>query len=161
MGKRKDCMTKHPAQKLIDIGQSVWYDNISRELIESGALAKLLSEKGVRGLTSNPTIFDNAISKSSTYDDIVRREGSKGSSTDKIFEAVAIGDIADAADILLPVFKESGGVDGFVSIEVSPILAADTKGTIEEARRLHSKLARPTVMIKVPGTPEVIPAHQI
>lgn len=147
----------NPAQQLIKFGQSVWYDNISRELLDSGELKKMIAEWGVRGLTSNPTIFDNAISKSNTYDAQIQQLKGLGS-PDKIFEELALKDLQDAADLLRPVFDQSQGDDGFVSMEVSPLLAANTEGTIEEARRLFKKLNRPNVMIKIPGTPEGLPA---
>lgn len=151
-------MAKNPAQRLIEFGQSIWYDNISRDILQNGELKRMIQEWGVRGLTSNPTIFDQAISKSAIYDDTIRRQKAANQSPDKIFETLAVEDIAGAADLLLPIYQSSGGEDGFVSIEVSPLLAANTKGTIEEAIRLHKALGRPNVMIKVPGTPEGLPA---
>lgn len=151
-------MAKNPAQQLVDYGTSVWYDNISRDILKSGELKRLVLEWGVRGLTSNPTIFDKAIGSGQAYDVQIASLKPKNPSPDQVFEELAIVDIAEAADLLLPVYKESGGIDGYVSIEVSPLLAADTNGTIEEGRRLFSKLNRPNIMIKVPGTPEGIPA---
>jgi transaldolase len=148
----------NPAQKLITHGQSLWYDNISRDIIDNGELKRMIGEWGVRGLTSNPTIFDQAISKSSLYDSVIAEGRKLGSTPDKIFEEIAVGDIALAADLFRGVFEESKGDDGFVSIEVSPLLAADTNGTIEEAKRLWKRLNRPNIMIKIPGTPEGIPA---
>ena len=148
----------NPAQQLIKFGQSLWYDNISRDIIDNGELKRMIAEWGVRGLTSNPTIFDQAISKSALYDGIIGEGKKKGLSPDKIFEELSAADIAAAADLFRPVYDQSNGDDGFVSIEVSPLLAADTQGTIDEARRLHKLLNRPNVMIKVPGTPEGIPA---
>ena len=142
--------------ELIKFGQSLWYDNISKALIESGELKKLISDYGVRGLTSNPTIFDNAISKTSAYDSLIR--GMSGNSIDKIFEAIAVADVGAAADLLRPIYDASGTEDGYASIEVSPLLAADTKGTIEEGISLYERLNRPNIMIKVPGTKEGIPA---
>lgn len=151
-------MSKNPAQRLVEFGQSVWYDNISREIINNGALKKYILEWGVRGLTSNPTIFDNAISKSNVYDGKIAEMKKANQSVDQIYEAIAIADIADAADLLLPIYKESNGDDGFVSIEVSPLLASDTAGTVEEAKRLYKTLNRPNIMVKVPGTKEGLPA---
>lgn len=146
------------AVELNKVGTSVWYDNISRDLLNNGALAQMIKDWGVRGLTSNPTIFDKAISSSSLYDAAINQAKSEKLSSDQIFEKLAIEDIAAAAKLLLPVYKESEGNDGFVSIEVSPLLAADTQGTISQARRLHKELNLENVMIKVPGTAEGIPA---
>ena len=151
-------MSKNPAQRLIEIGQSVWYDNISRDLLESGEIKRLISEWGVRGMTSNPTIFDNAISKGNSYDSKLAELKPKGLSVEAVFEELAVADIAEAADLLKPIYEESKGVDGHVSIEVSPLLATDTKGSIEEGKKLFAKLSRPNIMIKVPGTAEGIPA---
>jgi transaldolase len=143
---------------IFTFGQSVWYDNISRDLITSGELTKLVDQYGVRGMTSNPTIFDKAISKTTTYDSQIKTLKSQGKTAPEIFEEIAIEDCGRAADLLLPMWESSKSVDGWVSIEVSPLLATDTKGTIEEAIRLHKKLSRKNIMIKVPGTPEGIPA---
>ena len=151
-------MANNPAQELIRFGQSVWYDNISRDLLESGDLKKFRDEWGVRGLTSNPTIFENALKSSNIYDDSVRELKGQTEEPAKIFEELAVQDVAQAADLLRPVYDESQGDDGFCSIEVSPLLARDTQGTIEEAKRLHRKLERPNIMIKIPGTPEGLPA---
>lgn len=150
-------MAKNPAQQMHDFGTSIWYDNISRDILKNGELKRLISEWGVRGVTSNPTIFDKAIS-SSIYDAQIQELKAKKLSPDQVFEELEICDIAEAADLLLPIYHESGGVDGFVSIEVSPLLASDTQGTVEEAKRLYSKLNRPNIMVKVPGTKEGIPA---
>ena len=146
-----------PIQSLRDMGQSVWYDDISRAMIESGGLRELI-DNGVTGLTSNPTIFHKAITESSDYDDELMSLAEAGKSTRDIFETMAIADIRDAADLLRPVFDETGGADGFASFEVSPRLAHDTDGTIHEARRLFSDIDLPNIMIKVPATPEGIPA---
>jgi transaldolase len=151
-------MAKNPAQQLHEFGQSVWYDNISRDLLKTGELKRMIDEWGVRGLTSNPTIFDQAISKSSMYDDSIKSWKQRGLTADEAFEALAIEDIGAAADLLRPVFDSSGGDDGFVSIEVSPLLAANTAGTIEEGRKLFKLLNRPNIMVKVPGTAEGLPA---
>jgi len=142
--------------ELINFGQSLWYDNISKQLVESGELKKLISEYGVRGLTSNPTIFDNAISKTSSYDELIK--ASQGSSVEKIFEEIAVSDVGAAADVLRPVYESSKTQDGYASIEVSPTLSADTEGSITEGIKLFDRLDRPNIMIKVPGTPEGIPA---
>ena len=146
-----------PIQSLRDMGQSVWYDDISRAMIESGGLKELI-DKGVTGLTSNPTIFHKAITESSDYDDELMSLADAGKDTREIFETMAIADIRDAADLLRPVFDGTGGADGFASFEVSPRLAHDTEGTIHEARRLFSDIDRPNIMIKVPATLEGIPA---
>ncbi len=151
-------MSTNPAQELSKFGQSVWYDNISREIIQNGELKRLIAEWGVVGITSNPTIFDNAISKSTLYDEKIARLKGPGATPDKVFEEIAISDIGDAADMLLPIFEKSNGLDGFVSIEVSPLLAADTRGSIEEGKRLFQKLNRKNIMIKIPGTAEGLPA---
>lgn len=146
-----------PIQSLRDMGQSVWYDDISRAMIESGGLQELI-DNGVTGLTSNPTIFHKAITESSDYDDELMSLAEAGKSTREIFETMAIADIRDAADLLRPVFDSTSGADGFASFEVSPRLAHDTDGTIHEARRLFADIDRPNIMIKVPATPEGIPA---
>ena len=144
-----------PIQSLRDMGQSVWYDDISRAMIKSGALQELI-DAGVTGLTSNPTIFHKAITESSDYDDELMSLAEAGKGPREIFETMAIADIRDAADLLRPVFDGTGGADGFASFEVSPRLAHDTDGTIHEARRLFSDIDRPNIMIKVPATPEGI-----
>jgi len=139
------------------LGQAIWFDYISRQLLDSGELADLV-EEGVTGVTSNPTIFHHAIAGSTDYDDEITRLIRADKSTNEIYEALVVRDIRDAADVLRPVYNETHGRDGFVSIEVSPRLAHDTDGTIAEARRLHKTIERPNVMIKVPATPEGIPA---
>ncbi len=149
--------TLNSIQELGRLGQSVWYDNMYRSLITSGELARLV-EMGVNGLTSNPTIFQKAISSGSEYDDSLVKHASRGLNPEQLFEALATEDIRAAADILRPVYERSGGSDGFASLEVSPRLAHDTDGTIEAALRLFGALDRPNVMIKVPATPEGIPA---
>lgn len=151
-------MATNPAQELIKFGQSVWYDNISRDLLFAGDIKRLIDNWGVRGMTSNPTIFDNALAKGVAYDGQVLSLKFKGLSTDRLFEELALVDIAAAADLLFPLHRESRGEDGFISMEVSPLLARNTKGTIEEAIRLYERLNRPNIMIKIPGTPEGLPA---
>ncbi len=146
-----------PIQSLRDMGQSVWYDDISRAMIDSGGLKELI-DNGVTGLTSNPTIFHKAITESSDYDAELMSLAEAGKDTREIFETMAIADIRDAADLLRPAFDGSCGADGFASFEVSPLLAHDTEGTIQEARRLFSDIDRPNIMIKVPATPEGMPA---
>ncbi|MCB0064146.1 MAG: transaldolase [Caldilineaceae bacterium] len=144
-------------QKLLEIGQSIWLDFIDRESVQTDKLAKMV-EDGIRGVTSNPTIFQQAIAKSDDYDADLADLRKQGKSPKEMFEAVAVADIQAAADILAPIYKESGGKDGFVSIEVAPDLADDTDATIEEARRLHNSVDRPNVMVKVPATKAGIPA---
>ena len=139
------------------LGQAIWLDFISRELLRSGKLAELVDE-GVRGVTSNPTIFQKSVAAGSDYDDQIAELARRDRSTYEIYEALAIQDIRQAADILRPVYNETHGRDGFVSIEVNPRLAFDTDGTIEEGRRLFAAIERPNVMIKVPGTNQGIPA---
>jgi transaldolase/glucose-6-phosphate isomerase len=145
------------AQELAQLGQSIWYDNIRRAELDSGHL-KALIDAGVRGVTSNPTIFDKAIAGSTDYDVEMKQLMRAGKSVDKIFETLAIEDIRHAADLLRPVFDQTNGLDGYVSLEVSPKLAHDTDGTIKDARRLFKAVGRPNVMIKVPATPAGIPA---
>ncbi len=149
--------TTNSIQELKAIGQSVWFDNIYRGLITSGELQRLI-DLGVTGLTSNPTIFEKAVSGSSDYDDSMLERSRDGDDAEKVFEALAIEDIRSAADLLMPIFARTQGADGFASLEVNPHLAHDTKGTVSEARRLFAALDRPNVMIKVPATPEGIPA---
>ena len=144
-------------KELKALGQSVWFDNIYRGLITSGELQRLI-DLGVTGLTSNPTIFEKAVSGSSDYDDSMLARSRDGDDARGVFEALAIEDIRAAADLLKPVYEGTGGADGFASLEVNPHLAHDTKGTVAEARRLFATLDRPNVMIKVPATPEGIPA---
>ena len=148
-------MTK--LHELSDLGQAVWIDYISRSLITTGRLTELVDE-GIRGLTSNPTIFEKAIAGSSDYDREMALLAGEGKSVEEIYEALALKDIGDAADILRPLYDRTNGEDGYVSLEVSPALAHDTAGTITDARRLYKILGRPNVMIKVPATLEGIPA---
>lgn len=146
-------MTK--LHELFACGQSIWYDNISRDLLQDGGIQRLI-DQGVRGITSNPTIFDNAISKSDTYDADLQAHA--GIPTFDLYETLVMDDIRAACDLLRPVYDESQGGDGYVSIEVSPTLARDTQGTIDAARRYFQTLARPNLMVKIPATPEGIPA---
>ncbi len=143
--------------KARELGQSIWLDSISRDMLRSGELKRLV-ESGVSGVTSNPTIFEKAISESDIYDGALVEYARNGATPERIFEQLAVDDIRDAADVLRSAYDDSSGKDGFVSIEVSPRLAYDTEGTVEEARRLWSTIDRPNVMIKVPGTPEGVPA---
>ena len=139
------------------LGQSVWLDFIRRSLIDSGELEALIA-RGVSGITSNPTIFEKAIAGSADYDEALRELAEEGKTNDEIYLALALDDIRRAADLLRPVWDKTGGVDGYVSLEANPKLAYDTEGTVAEARMLFRALGRPNVMIKVPATPEGIPA---
>ena len=152
-------MSATPIRELGNLGQSVWIDQISREMITSGELERL-TDAGVTGLTSNPTIFQKAIDAGSDYDDALFALAGKGLGPEAIFESVALEDIRAACDLMRPVYDAAGGADGFVSFEVSPQLAHKTAETVGEARRLWASIDRPNVMIKVPGTPEGIPAFQ-
>jgi transaldolase len=135
-------------------GQSVWLDYIRRNIILNGELQKLIDQDGLRGITSNPSIFEKAIAGSNDYTDLLTQLGKQGLPTGQIYERIVVRDIQDSADKLLPVYKSTNRRDGYVSLEVSPTLARDTQGTIEEARRLWKAVNRPNIMIKVPGTPE-------
>jgi transaldolase len=151
-------MSTNRLVELARLGQSVWYDNIERKLIQSGELKRMIDEDELRGVTSNPAIFEKAISNSDLYKDQLRELAQSGKSAVEIYEALAIRDIQSAADVLDPVYEKTGGKDGFVSLECSPLLANDTAGTVEEARRLWREVARRNVMIKIPGTPAGMPA---
>ena len=143
-------------------GQSVWLDYIRRNIILNGELQKMIDNDGLRGITSNPSIFEKAIAGSNDYTDLLDQLGKQGLPTGQIYERIVVRDIQDAADKLLPVYKSTNRRDGYVSLEVAPTLARDTKGTIEEARRLWKAVNRPNIMIKVPGTPEgVEPVRQL
>src|SRR5262245_8294169 len=165
--------TMNPLIEVGKLGQSIWYDNIRRALIDSGDLAQKIGARpsgvtstlgqkvegdGLRGVTSNPTIFEKAITGSTDYDEAMRRLVAEGKSADEIYEALVVEDIQRAADLFKPVYARTGKLDGYVSLEVSPLLARDTEGTIAEAKRLWTKLGRPNVMIKIPATPEGLPA---
>ncbi|MCL4496203.1 MAG: bifunctional transaldolase/phosoglucose isomerase [Firmicutes bacterium] len=143
--------------RLNELGQSIWYDNIRRGIIDSGELATLI-EQGISGVTSNPTIFEKAINGSSDYDAQFAQLVAANKSIEEIYDALVLDDIARGADLLRPVYDRTGGADGYISIEVPPTLAQDTQKTIEEARRLFNTLGRPNIMVKVPATPEGIPA---
>ena len=144
-------------QELQALGQSVWYDNISRGTIESGELGRLI-DLGVSGLTSNPTIFEKAISGSTDYDTAMLELARADKSVDEIYETLAVEDIRSAADLLRPTYDRTNGADGYASLEVNPHLAHETETTVSEAKRLFAALDRPNVMMKVPATPEGIPA---
>jgi len=140
------------------LGQSIWYDNIRRAMLTSGDLAKKIEEDDLRGVTSNPTIFEKAITGSNDYDEQLRALVQQGKSVSEIYEDLVVDDIASAADILKPVYDKTDGIDGYISLEVSPRLAYDTQGTIEEADRLFKRLGRRNVMIKIPASQEGLPA---
>jgi transaldolase len=143
---------------LHDLGQSLWLDNITRNLLRTGVLRRYIDELGVTGLTSNPTIFDHAIKNSGDYDDAIKSRLAERKSGEKLFFEVALEDLTQAADLFRPTHDRTCGVDGWVSLEVSPLLAHDTKSTIAVAKELHAQARRPNVMIKIPGTPEGLPA---
>ena len=152
--------TKNPQiLALNELGQSVWYDNLSRDVLRSGELSSLIQE-GVSGLTSNPTIFKQAIADTSNYDEDMKQPELKELPTEALCEELMVRDVAAAADLLRPVYDATNAGDGYASIEVSPYLSADGKGTVEAALRLWKKLNRPNIMIKIPATPECIPAVQ-
>jgi transaldolase len=146
------------AQNLHDLGQSLWLDNITRNLLKTGVLRRYIDELSVTGLTSNPTIFDHAIKNSSDYDDAIKSKLAEGKSGEKLFFELALEDLTQAADLFRPVHDRTCGVDGWVSLEVSPLLAHDTKSTIAVAKDLHARARRPNLLIKIPGTPEGLPA---
>jgi len=148
----------NPLKGLLAYGQSPWMDYIRRDLLTGGGLKKFIAEDGLRGQTSNPTIFEKAINGSTLYNDILNSPEAKSLNAKQLYEKIAIRDVQDACDIFRPVYDESKHRDGYVSLEVSPYLANDTNGTIEEALRLWKAVNRPNVMIKVPATPEGIPA---
>ena len=151
-------MKKNPLLKLENLGQSIWMDFIRRGMISSGELKRLIEEDGLRGVTSNPSIFEKAIAGSRDYDDAIRTLALEGKSVDQIYAALTVEDIQRVADLFRPVYDRLDGADGFVSLEVSPRLAHDTAGTIADARRLWVAVSRPNLMIKVPGTMEGLPA---
>ncbi|MCA1852160.1 MAG: transaldolase, partial [Beggiatoa sp.] len=145
-------------QLLHNLGQSLWLDNITRELLNSGTLKRYIDELSVTGLTSNPTIFDHAIKNSTAYDAAIREKLSKGKSGEALFFELALEDITRAASLFRPVYDRTDGVDGWVSLEVSPLLAYDTASTLAAAKDLHARAGRPNLFIKIPGTKEGLPA---
>jgi transaldolase len=147
-----------PTSALHNHGQSLWLDNITRELLDTGTLQRFIEEFSVTGLTSNPTIFDHAIRHSTTYDDDISRKRSSGKSADDLFFELALADLTRAAELFQPVFARTDGVDGWVSLEVSPLLAHDTNATLAAARTLHQRGGKPNLFIKIPGTAEGLPA---
>lgn len=145
-------------RQLHDLGQSLWLDNITRELLRSGTLARYINELAVTGLTSNPTIFDKAISHSHAYEEALQDKGHIGKSDEALFFELALEDLTEAAALFHPVFVASGGLDGWVSLEVSPLLADDTAATIDAAKQLHKQAKCPNLLIKIPGTAAGVPA---
>jgi transaldolase len=145
-------------QALHDLGQSLWLDNITRELLATGTLARYIETLSVTGLTSNPTIFDQAIKGSAAYDEAIRSGLAPGKSGEELFFDLALADVTQAADLFRPTHARTSGVDGYVSLEVSPLLAYDTATTLEAAKALHARAARPNLFIKIPGTREGLPA---
>jgi transaldolase len=143
---------------LLDVGQSLWLDNITRNLLKTGQLRRYIDDLSVTGLTSNPTIFDHAIKNSNDYDEAIKRKLADGKSGEQLFFELALEDLTAAADLFRPVYDRTCGVDGWVSLEVSPLLAHDTKSTIAEVKDLHARAQRPNLLIKIPGTKEGLPA---
>ena len=153
-------MSKNPLQKLEDFGQSPWLDFIRRHLITSGELQRLIDEDGLKGVTSNPAIFDKAIEGSDDYDEAIRALANQNKSVEEIYQNITVEDIQWAADVFYPLYEKVDGKDGYVSLEVNPHLARDTDGTLAEARRLWKTAGRPNIFIKVPATKEGLPAIQ-
>ncbi len=143
---------------LYDLGQSLWLDNITHDLLESGTLKRYIQELSVTGLTSNPTIFENAFKNSTGYDPAIRRHLAKGAAGEELFFALAVDDLIRAADLFRPIYDRTNGVDGWVSLEVSPLLAYDPIKTLAAAKSLFARAARPNLLIKIPGTKEGLPA---
>ncbi|MFZ3323801.1 MAG: transaldolase [Usitatibacter sp.] len=148
----------NPTRQLHDLGQSLWLDNITRGLLSNGTLARYVRDFSVTGLTSNPTIFDNAIEKGDFYDEAIRKKARAGLSGEALFFDLALEDLVQAADLFRPVHDATNGVDGWASLEVSPLLANDTPGSIAAAAELHARAQRPNLFIKIPGTRAGIPA---
>jgi transaldolase len=146
------------AQQLHDVGQSLWLDNITREILDKGTLSRYMNDFSVTGLTSNPTIFDEAIGNTGAYDEGIRDKAKAGKSGEALFVELALEDLRRAADLFRPVYDATDGVDGWVSMEVSPLLANDTAGSIDAAAHIHQQAERPNLYVKIPGTPEGVPA---
>jgi transaldolase len=147
-----------PTQQLHDLGQSLWLDNITRGLLKNGTLRRYINELSITGLTSNPSIFDHAIKESNFYDDAIHQKVEQGKSGEDLFFELAIEDLRQAADLFRPTYDRTNGIDGWVSLEVSPTLAYDTAGTVVEVARLRARAERPNLFVKIPGTPEGVPA---
>ena len=150
----------NPTQQLHDLGQSLWLDNITRGLLTSGTLRHYIDDLSVTGLTSNPSIFDLAIKNSNFYNDAIRQKRKEGKSGEALFFELAIEDLRQAADLFRPIHDATAGMDGWVSLEVSPSLAYDTASTIKEAVQLHAQAQRPNLFIKIPGTSEGHACHR-
>ncbi|MEB3225721.1 MAG: transaldolase [Synechococcus sp.] len=150
--------TANPIIEIEKYGQSIWMDNLSRDLITSGELAQLIDSRGIHGITSNPAIFEKAIAGNKIYDEAIKAGIAAGKSTMEIYESLVFEDITNACDIFAGVYEQTNALDGYVSIEVPPTIAKDTDSTIQEARRYFKEIGRPNVMIKIPGTPEGLPA---
>ncbi|NET27093.1 transaldolase [Okeania sp. SIO1I7] len=151
-------MTTNHLLEIKDFGQSIWMDNLSRNIIESGELKNMIAQKGIRGITSNPAIFEKAIAGNAIYDADIEAGISAGKSVMEIYESLVFKDIRDACDIFMPVYEQTNGLDGYISIEVPPTIAKDTESTIAEAIRYYTAIGRENLMIKIPGTPEGLPA---
>ena len=147
-----------PTQQLHDLGQSLWLDNITRELLTSGTLRRYRDECSITGLTSNPTIFDLAIRNGNAYDESIRNKTAQGKSGEELFFELALEDLTQAADLFRQIYDSTDGVDGWVSVEVSPLLAYDTASTVKQVAQLHRQAKRPNLFVKIPGTPEGVPA---
>jgi transaldolase len=147
-----------PTQQLHNLGQSIWLDNIPRDLLNTGTLERYIAELAVTGLTSNPTIFDHAIKNSSSYDGAIREHAGKGKSGEELFFQLALEDLTRAADLFRPIHDRTNGLDGWVSLEVSPLLAHNTASTLAEAKQLFARANRTNLLIKIPGTKEGLPA---
>jgi transaldolase len=150
--------TMNATQKLHDLGQSLWLDNLTRGMLKDGTLRRYIHEFSVTGLTSNPTIFNQAVGKSADYDESIHHKVMEHKSAESLFFELAIDDLGQAADLFLPIYDQTCGVDGWVSLEVSPLLAYDAAGTIASAKDLHDRAERPNLFIKIPGTKEGLPA---
>lgn len=148
----------NPTRKLQELGQSLWLDNITRSMLQDGTLQRYIDAFSVTGLTSNPTIFDRAIGGSDAYDAAIRERAGTVRSDEDLFISIALDDLRAAADALRPIHERTGGVDGWVSMEVSPLLAYDTTGSIEAAKQIHEQAERPNLLVKIPGTAEGLPA---
>ncbi|MGD1712206.1 transaldolase [Dapis sp. BLCC M172] len=151
-------MTTNHLLEIENLGQSIWMDNLSRNIIESGELKSMIVQKGIRGITSNPAIFEKAIAGNAIYDADIEAGISAGKSVMEIYESLVFKDIRDACDIFMPVYEQTNGLDGYISIEVPPTIAKDTESTISEAIRYYTAIGRENLMIKIPGTPEGLPA---
>ncbi len=147
-----------PTTQLHNLGQSLWLDNITRTLLDDGTLKRYIAEDSITGLTSNPSIFDAAIGDSATYDAAIREKTKAGASGEALFIDLALEDLRRAADLFKPIFEATDHIDGWVSMEVSPLLAADTAGSVAAAKMIHAQAARENLFVKIPGTPEGVPA---